>query len=59
MKRNSTTNSPEPEGFDMNICKLAAVTGMVWVLVVKPAWLDDDKANCPQKLIPPTGNPEN
>jgi hypothetical protein len=37
----------------------AAVTGVVWVLVVKPTWLRDDKANPPQKFIPPTGNPEN
>ncbi|HKW28239.1 MAG TPA: hypothetical protein VJT54_02820 [Verrucomicrobiae bacterium] len=38
---------------------LAAVTGMVWILVVKPAWPRDDKANRPQKFTPPTGNPEN
>jgi addiction module HigA family antidote len=38
---------------------LAAVTGMVWMLVVKPAWSQYDKANRPQKFIPPPGNPEN
>jgi hypothetical protein len=38
---------------------LAAVTGMVWVFVVKPPWLRDDKANRPQKFIPPTGNQKN
>jgi hypothetical protein len=38
---------------------LAAITGMVWVFVVKPPWLRDDKANRPQKFIPPTGNPKN
>jgi len=38
---------------------LAAVTGMVWVLVVKPAWSRDGKTNRPQKFIPPPGNPEN
>jgi len=38
---------------------LAAVTGMVWVLVVKPAWSRDGKTNRPQTFIPPPGNPEN
>jgi hypothetical protein len=38
---------------------LAAVTGIVWVLVVKPAWSCNDKANRPQKFQPPTDNPEN
>jgi hypothetical protein len=38
---------------------LAAVTGMVWVFVVKPPWSRDDKANRSQKFIPPPGNPEN
>ena len=38
---------------------LVAVTGMVWMLFVKPAWLRDDKANRPQKFIPPTGDPKN
>jgi len=38
---------------------LAAITGTVWVLVVKPAWSRDEKPNRPQKFIPPTGNPEN
>jgi len=38
---------------------MAAVTGMVWVLVVKPAKPRDDKANPPQKSNPPTSNPEN
>jgi len=38
---------------------LAAITGTVWMLVVKPAWLHDDKANRPQKFTPPTANPEN
>ena len=34
---------------------LAAVTGMAWMIVVKPARLNDDKA---QQSLPPTGNPE-
>jgi len=38
---------------------LAAVTGIVWMLVVKPAWPRDDKATRPQIFIPPNGNPEN
>lgn len=38
---------------------IAAATGMVWMLVVKPAWSRDDKENRPQKFIPPPGNPEN
>jgi hypothetical protein len=38
---------------------LAAVTGVAWMFVVKPAWPRDDKANRPQKFTPPTGNPEN
>ena len=38
---------------------LAAVTGTVWMLVVKPAWSRNDKANRPQKFIPPTANPKN
>ena len=38
---------------------LAAVTGMVWVIVVKPAWSRDGKTNRPQKFVPPPGNPEN
>ena len=38
---------------------IAAVTGMVWILVVKPAWLRDDKANRSQKFIPPTGDSKN
>ena len=38
---------------------LAAVTGIVWVLAVKPAWSRGDKASRPQNLTPPPGNPEN
>lgn len=38
---------------------LAAMTGMAWILVVKPAWPRDDKADRPQKFIPPPCNPEN
>ncbi len=38
---------------------LAAATGMVWVLVVKPAWSRNDKANHPQKFIPPPDNSQN
>lgn len=34
---------------------LAAITGVVWILVVKPAWLREDK----DKFISPRGNPEN
>jgi hypothetical protein len=38
---------------------LAAITGMVWVLVVKPASSLGDKSNRSQKFISPSGNPEN
>jgi len=38
---------------------IAAVTGMVWMLFVKPTRSGDDKTNRPQKFIPPPGNPEN
>jgi TPR repeat protein len=38
---------------------LAVVTGMVWVIVIKPARQRDDKANRSQKPVPPTSNPEN
>jgi hypothetical protein len=38
---------------------LAAITGMVWILVVKPAWSREDKDNRSQKFISPPGNPEN
>lgn len=38
---------------------LAAITGAVWLIVVKPPWLRDDKANRPQKFIPPPGNSKN
>ena len=38
---------------------LAAVTGVVWILVVKPAWARDDKPNRSQKFVAPPGNPEN
>jgi hypothetical protein len=37
---------------------LAAITGAVWIVVVKPSWLRDDKANRPPKITPPPGNPE-
>jgi hypothetical protein len=36
---------------------LAAITGIVWVIVIKPSWLG--KANDSQKFTPPPGNPEN
>jgi hypothetical protein len=38
---------------------LAAITGMIWILVVKPAWSREDKGNRSQKFISPPGNPEN
>jgi hypothetical protein len=38
---------------------LAAITGAVWLIVVKPLWLHDDKANRPKKFIPPLGNSNN
>ena len=38
---------------------LAAVTGMVWIIIVKPAWSLEDNAKRSQKFIPPPGNPEN
>jgi hypothetical protein len=38
---------------------LAAVTGIVWVFISKPAWLRADKSDRPQKFMPPTGNQEN
>jgi len=38
---------------------LAAITGAVWLVVVKPPWSRDDKEKRPQKFIPPPGNPEN
>lgn len=38
---------------------LAAITGAVWLVVVKPSWLRGDKANRPTKFIPPNGNARN
>jgi hypothetical protein len=38
---------------------LAAITGMVWMLVVKPASSLGDKSIRSQKFISPSGNPEN
>jgi hypothetical protein len=38
---------------------LAAITSMVWILMVKPARSHDEKANRSQKFIPPPGNAEN
>jgi hypothetical protein len=38
---------------------LAAITGMVWILVAKPAWQRDDNTKRLQKFIAPPGNPEN
>jgi hypothetical protein len=38
---------------------LAAVTGMVWVLAVKPAWSRNEKSPNPQKFIPPPSNSQN
>jgi hypothetical protein len=38
---------------------LAAITGAVWLIVVKPLWLHDDKANRRKKFIPPLGNSNN
>ena len=38
---------------------LAAITCIVWILVVKPAWQRDDNTNRSQKFITPRGNPEN
>jgi hypothetical protein len=37
---------------------LAAITGMFWLLVLKPKPPRDDKPSCPQKIQPPTANPE-
>ena len=38
---------------------LAVITGMVWIIVVKPAWAREDKSNRSQKFISPRGNPGN
>ncbi len=38
---------------------LAAITGAVWLVVIKPAWSGEDKENRPQQFIPPPGNSEN
>jgi hypothetical protein len=38
---------------------LAGITGLVWMLLGKPAWPRDDKADPSQKFPPPTGNPKN
>jgi hypothetical protein len=38
---------------------LAAITSMVWTLVVKPVWPHQAKGNRPQKFISTPGNPEN
>lgn len=38
---------------------LAAITGVVWMLVVKPAWSRGDRTGFSRKFAPPPGNPEN
>ena len=38
---------------------LAGIIGLVWMLLGKPAWPRDDKADPSQKFPPPTGNPKN
>ena len=38
---------------------LAAVTGVVWMFVAKPARSNGDEANRPKQFQSPTGNPEN
>jgi len=38
---------------------LAAITGIVWMLVVKPARTREDKSNRLQEFTAPPGNPEN
>jgi len=38
---------------------LAAITGMFWVLVVRPLWTREHNDNRSQKFISPPGNPEN
>ena len=38
---------------------LAGITGLVWMLLGKPTWSRDDKADPSQKFSPPTGNPKN
>lgn len=38
---------------------LAVAAGIVWVLVVKPAWARAEKSNRPLNFIAPTGNPKN
>jgi hypothetical protein len=38
---------------------IAAVTGVILVLVVNPAWSHDNNARRLKKFIPPPGNPEN
>lgn len=38
---------------------LAAITGMVWLVVVKPVRPREDKDNLSQKFIAPPGNPGN
>jgi hypothetical protein len=38
---------------------IAALTGIVWMLVVKPAWQRCDNSDQSQKFIDPRGNPEN
>src|ERR1017187_48672 len=38
---------------------LSAITGAVWILVVKPAWSREDKGNRSQKFITPPETSEN
>jgi hypothetical protein len=38
---------------------LAAITGVIWILVIKPGWFREAKADRLQKFISPPGNPEN
>jgi hypothetical protein len=56
---------PEPLGgrwsiqIDMNVLfvewiAVAALTGVIWLVVVKPPWSRDDKENRPQKIILPS-----
>lgn len=38
---------------------LAAITGTIWLFVVKSSWTRNDKSNRSEKLILPPGNPQN
>ncbi|HEV2327954.1 MAG TPA: hypothetical protein VGY56_04090 [Verrucomicrobiae bacterium] len=61
---------PQPQGdrwsveIDMNTlfvewAGLAAITGLIWVLIVKPTGLRDDNTNHPKKFISPPGDSRN